>query len=106
MTKYRRFRHGEAIAYGMLAAAGARGRARRVLPNADRDALPALITQMGPLPPVADLSRPRSSEATRRDKKVIAGRLHFVLPTAIGRPTVVDDVTPEELITGLVRGLG
>ena len=29
VTRYRRFRHGEAIAYGMLAAADLAGRARR-----------------------------------------------------------------------------
>ena len=31
------------------------------------------------------------------DKKVVAGRLHFVLPTAIGATTIVDDVTEEEI---------
>ena len=38
VTKYRRFRHGEAVAYGMLAAAEL-AVARGVLPAADRDAL-------------------------------------------------------------------
>ena len=32
----------------------------------------------------------------RHDKKVVAGRLHFVLPTAIGATTIVDDVTEKE----------
>jgi 3-dehydroquinate synthase len=100
VTKYRRFRHGEAIAYGMLAAAEL-AVARGVFPKADRDALGAEIMQMGPLPPVADLSAAQVIEASARDKKVIAGRLHFVLPTTIGATTTVTDVTTEELLNAL-----
>jgi 3-dehydroquinate synthetase len=61
--------------------------------------------QMGPLPPVGDLPAADVTEATRRDKKVLAGRLHFVLPTSIGSTTTVTDVTPEELTEALV-GIG
>jgi 3-dehydroquinate synthase len=104
VTKYRRFRHGEAVAYGMLAAS-ALAAARGVFPEADRDALTAHIMQMGPLPPVGDLSAAEVVEATKRDKKVIAGRLHFVLPTRIGATTTVTDVTPEELARALT-GIG
>jgi 3-dehydroquinate synthase len=102
ITKYRRFRHGEAIAYGMLAAAEL-ATARGVFPRGDRDALAAQIMQMGPLPPVADLSAADVVEATKRDKKVIAGRLHYVLPTSIGAATTVADVTPEELTRALLK---
>jgi 3-dehydroquinate synthase len=102
VTKYRRFRHGEAVAYGMLAAA-ALGAARGVFPAADREALAAQIVQMGPLPSIGDLSAAEVLEVTKRDKKVIAGRLHFVLPTGIGATTVVSDVTPEELTQALIQ---
>ena len=54
VTRYRRFRHGEAIAYGMLAAADL-AVARGALAERDRHALAQLIIQLGPLPPVADL---------------------------------------------------
>jgi 3-dehydroquinate synthase len=101
VTKYRRFLHGEAVAYGMLAAAGLAA-ARGVLPVADRDAVAAQIMQMGPLPPVSDLSAADIVEATKRDKKVIGGTLHFVLPTTIGSATTVSDVSPEELARALV----
>ena len=101
ITKYRRFLHGEAVAYGMLAAAELAA-TRGVLASADRDALAAHIMQMGPLPPVSDLSAADVIEATKRDKKVIAGRLHFVLPTAIGSATTVSDVSPEELTHALL----
>jgi 3-dehydroquinate synthase len=95
-TKYRRFRHGEAVGYGMLAAAEL-AVARGVLLEADRDALRTLITKMGPLPPVGDLSASQALEAVARDKKVVAGKLHFVMPTAVGVTNIVSDVTMEEL---------
>jgi 3-dehydroquinate synthase len=104
VTKYRRFRHGEAVAYGMLAAS-ALAAARGVLPESERAEIASLIAKMGPLPAVADLSAADVVEATKRDKKVIAGRLHFVLPTAIGATTIVGDVTLEELTRALV-GIG
>ena len=52
---------------------------------------------MGPLPAVADLSATEAVEAAARDKKVVGGRLHFVLPTSIGATTTVTDVTEDEL---------
>ena len=36
-------------------------------------------------------------EAMQHDKKMVAGRLHFVLPTAIGATAIVDDVTEKEM---------
>jgi 3-dehydroquinate synthase len=96
VTKFRRYRHGEAVAYGMLAACEL-GVARGVFQAADRDRVRALITQMGPLPPVADLSAAAALEAVARDKKVVAGTLHFVLPTALGSVETATDVTTEEI---------
>jgi 3-dehydroquinate synthase len=102
VTKYRRFRHGEAIAYGMLAAADL-AVARGALAERDRQALAELITQLGPLPPVGDLPGAEILEAMRRDKKVVNGRLHFVIAIAIGATTTVDDVTEDELRAVLAR---
>ncbi|MCA1652244.1 MAG: 3-dehydroquinate synthase [Acidobacteria bacterium] len=104
VTKYRRFRHGEAVAYGMLAAVHL-AVARGAFQARDRDLLSAQIVQMGPLPPVADLSAAQVVEAAGRDKKVVAGQLHFVLPVAIGQTTVVPDVTTAELV-GALKVLG
>ena len=100
VTKYRRFRHGEAIGYGMLVAAEL-ARARGALADADRKALADLIASLGPLPPIADLASAQMLEAMQHDKKVVAGRLHFVLPTAVGASTIVDDVTEKELRSAL-----
>ncbi|HEX5480493.1 MAG TPA: 3-dehydroquinate synthase [Dehalococcoidia bacterium] len=100
VTKYRRFRHGEAVAYGMLAAAAV-AVARGAMRDEDRRTLTALITQMGPLPAIADLSSAAVIEATRRDKKIVDGQLHFVLATAIGRTEIVTDVSEAELARAL-----
>jgi 3-dehydroquinate synthase len=100
VTKYRRFRHGEAVAYGMLTAAHI-GVARGLMPESDRDRLAAVIQQMGPLPAVGDLSSAQVIDAIRRDKKVIAGRLHFVLPRTIGSCEVVGDVSEDDIASAL-----
>ena len=100
VTRYRRFRHGEAVAYGMLVAADV-AVARRALAAGDRDALAAVVTQMGPLPAVTDLSIAQVLDAIGRDKKVVEGRLHFVLPRSIGTCEVVDDVTEKEISRAL-----
>ena len=96
ITKYRRFRHGEAVAYGMLVAADI-AVARGMLGRADRQALADIIAHLGPLPPIADLSVKQILQTIRRDKKVLAGRLHVVLPTAIGQTVIVDDVSEKEI---------
>ncbi len=102
VTRYRRFRHGEAIAYGMLAAADL-AVARGALAERERQALARLIAQLGPLPPVVDLTIGEVLEAMRRDKKVVDGRLHFVIAIQIGATMTIDDVTEEELVAVLTR---
>ena len=102
VTKYRRFRHGEAIAYGMLGAADL-AVARGALADRERQALVQLITQLGPLPPIVDLPMGDVLEAIRRDKKVVHGRLHFVIAIEIGATDTLDDVTEDELRAVLKR---
>ncbi|MGH9146318.1 MAG: 3-dehydroquinate synthase [Vicinamibacterales bacterium] len=104
ITKYRRFRHGEAIAYGMLAAAEV-AVARGALAERSRQALARIIVELGPLPPIADLSTKQMLEAMRLDKKVVNGTLHYVLATDIGAWTIADDVTEKEL-TKALRKIG
>jgi 3-dehydroquinate synthase len=96
MTEYRRFRHGEAIGYGMLAAAEL-SMARGLMPSGDRDRLADVIRRMGPLPPVADLRRSDAHDIIARDKKVADGRLHFVLCAGLGASAIAADVTQQEL---------
>ncbi len=100
VTKYRRFRHGEAVGYGMVVAAEL-ARARGALAETDRQALADVIASLGPLPPIADISSAQMLEAMQHDKKMVAGTLHFVLPTTIGATTIVDDVSEKEIRAAL-----
>lgn len=94
-TGYGRLRHGEAVAHGMRAAL-ALGLARGVTPESVARQALDLVARLGPLPTVTDLAAGDLLAAMRRDKKVIEGRLHFVVADRTGA-TTVDDVTPREL---------
>jgi 3-dehydroquinate synthase len=96
ITRYRRFLHGEAIAYGMRAAARL-SVLRGTMTSADEARLSDLLVSMGPLPPVADLRAADALRVVQRDKKVVAGRLHFVLAKGLGDTEIVGDVTQKEL---------
>jgi len=100
LTRYRRFTHGEAVGWGLVGAA-AIARERRLLAARTFDAIVAAVDHVGPRPRVSDLHTQRLLEAIGRDKKVRAGRIVFVLPTAIGRVVIRDDVAPSEIRTAL-----
>ena len=96
VTKYKQFRHGEAVGYGMLAAL-AIGVARGVTPKSLYEEVAALIRQLGPLPSVADISAKDVYAAIGRDKKVVAGTLHFVAASDRGTTVELTDVTEKEI---------
>jgi 3-dehydroquinate synthase len=93
-TDYRRLRHGEAVAHGMRAAL-ALGVERGVTPAPLADRAVSLIARLGPLPAVHDLTTATVLSATRRDKKIVDGRLHFVVVGSEGASTVGDVTVPE-----------
>ena len=100
ISRYGRFLHGEAVGYGMLAAASL-SHQRGVLPAEDLNALKEVIGHMGPLPSTSDLKAGEILDAIMKDKKVSKGTLHFVLPVGIGATTIVSDVTTKELKAAL-----
>ena len=102
VTKYKRFRHGEAIGYGMLAAL-AIGVARGVTPQSLGEEVDALITQLGPLPSVADISSKDVLAAIKRDKKVVNGTLHFIAASSRGQTIELTDVSEKEIRTALKK---
>ena len=102
VTKYKRFRHGEAVGYGMLAALAV-GTARDVTPRALGEEIDALITQLGPLPPVGDISSKEVLTAITRDKKVVSGTLHFIAASDRGKTVELTDVTEKELRAALKK---
>jgi len=90
-TGYRRFRHGEAVGWGMAAAARL-SVMRGAMSTDEEQELLALLHRLGPRPAVNDLRVSDVLDAMSRDKKVRDGRLHFVLCAGIGRTAIVSDV--------------
>jgi len=105
VTGYRRFTHGEAVGWGLIGAAFI-ARRRRLLAEPAYTAIAAAVDHVGPRPRVSDIPRPRILAAIAHDKKARAGRVPFVLPTAIGRVAVHDDVTQAEIKRALAALAG
>ena len=101
VTGYRRFLHGEAVGWGLLAAA--RLATRVDLLEADEaQRIADLVARVGPLPPVRDLDANAVLALLPRDKKAVAGRIHWVLPERIGKVKIVADV-PSSAVRGAFR---
>ncbi len=95
-TGYKQLLHGQAIGWGMIAAAHL-SLSRGVLSQKDHDRIVALILRYGPLPPFTAKGK-KLVALTAADKKNRGGQRNFVLATGIGSTTVVSDVTHEELL--------
>jgi 3-dehydroquinate synthase len=104
ITRYRRFLHGEAIGYGMLAAARL-STLRAAMSAEDERRLSAAIRALGKLPRIDDLRASDALDVIARDKKVVSGRLHFVLASGIGSTVIVSDVGAKELVH-VMRSIG
>jgi 3-dehydroquinate synthase len=99
---YRRFLHGEAVAWGMIAAAHIAAATDRIDINAARRISDA-VHRLGKLPKVEARSRD-IVRLLRSDKKTRDGVIHFVLPREIGRVEIVNDV-PEKMVVDAVNEL-
>lgn len=86
-TNYERFKHGEAVAYGMVAAALLSNYAAG-LPPEQVDRISRIVKALGPVPSAADIAYEDLREAMNRDKKRQADRLVFVLLPEIGRTEI------------------
>lgn len=94
ITRYGRLLHGEAVGWGLLAAAGLAAR-RGMLQPADASRIVRLVLRVGPLPAIKGVTAMQLWAAMHTDKKARAGRLRFILPTRIGAVEPVDDVSAE-----------
>lgn len=95
-TGYKTLLHGQAIAWGMIAALHL-SLARERITHEDFARMANLILRYGPIPPFkADPAK--LVALTAGDKKKRSGRRAFVLATGIGSTEVVYDVTDEELL--------
>ena len=88
-----RIGHGEAIAIGMLAAASISNR-MGILDINELARLRSLIKRAGLTTETPNLELERIIQAVRHDKKILGGKVRFVLPKAIGDVFITDEVNP------------
>jgi 3-dehydroquinate synthase len=93
VTHYRRLKHGEAVGYGMKAAANIALKAG-LLAKDERALLDAGVDVLGRLPRINDLAVPEILTAMTLDKKASQGKVPLILPTKIGAVVVRADIAP------------
>jgi len=101
-TQYRRYLHGEAVAWGMIAAARVAVSAGKLEPGTSQRIEEAVL-RLGPLPGV-DTRGAHILRLLQADKKTRNGVVHFVLPRQIGRVEIDNDV-PEQAVIDAVNAL-
>jgi 3-dehydroquinate synthase len=84
VTRYRKYLHGEAVGWGMIAAAKL-AVANGMFSARDAARLMSLIARVGPLSSWPSVSAARLIQTMQADKKSRAGHLRFVLPQRIGK---------------------
>lgn len=99
VTKYRRFRHGEAVGHGILVA-GELSKNLGLLDQTELELLKQAVSLCGPLPSARDLDERGLIDALAHDKKRAAGSLQWVLLERVGRPRIVDgkEISPALLL--------
>jgi 3-dehydroquinate synthase len=94
LTKYRRYQHGEAVAWGMMAAA-LLGHEIEICKAEYVSRIVALVRHVGPLPPWPGVPAKTLINAMRSDKKTLRGKLRFVLSPRLGKAGSYEDVPLE-----------
>jgi 3-dehydroquinate synthase len=84
VTDYRRFLHGEAIGWGMIAATLLAVAMER-LSDDDAIRIIRLVASIGPLPSLGKIRAPGLRPILAGDKKARGGRVLWVLPERIGK---------------------
>ena len=103
-TQYRRFLHGEAVAWGMRAAIYLGEITGHVSAEDSVDML-NLIADYGPVPPVDGIAAEDLAARLVHDKKTVQGKVHFVLPVRIGEVTVVAGVDEASVLDAIRSAL-
>jgi 3-dehydroquinate synthase len=123
-TGYRRFLHGEAVAWGLLAitrlaerigytaspdGGGSPGGSRAARtgvrpaascnsasPGLDAERICTLLSRIGPLPSIRNVAPRTIARLLPQDKKAVGGQIHWVVPEAIGKMRIVTDISLRE----------
>jgi 3-dehydroquinate synthase len=100
-TEYKHFLHGEAVAWGMQAAARI-ALEMSVCDSETYERIREAVHAWGPLPDV-NIQNTKALKLLRSDKKTEAGTVHFVLPRKIGKVEIVKDVPESVIISALAE---
>ena len=103
-TRYRRYLHGEAVGWGMIAAARLSAKLGMLGPD-EAKRIEKLVRSIGPLPPLPNAAPERLIEIMRSDKKTRAGKLRFVLTSGVGKAETVAGV-PVSAVRRILLDLG
>jgi 3-dehydroquinate synthase len=103
-TEYVRFLHGEAIAWGMLAATRI-SELVGMLERQTAERIRSVICSYGPLPSARELDTGNLIARLAADKKTLQGTIHFVLPTAIGEVKIVSGIDPHVIRQAISESL-
>jgi 3-dehydroquinate synthase len=95
-TSYKRFKHGEAVAWGMIAAVGF-GRELGMLDRDEARRLVRIIQAVAPLPSLGGIRLTALWSALKRDKKFRAGGIRMVLLPRLGTTEIVAKIVPSHL---------
>jgi 3-dehydroquinate synthase len=90
-TGYRRFLHGEAVAWGLLAVTLLAERWGRLRPS-HAARIRRLVRGIGPLPSIEGVSAAAILRMLPHDKKAVAGEIHWVIPERIGKVRIMSGV--------------
>ena len=96
VTKYRRYLHGEAVAWGMIAAA-LLGRELGITRNDDVSRVVSVIRRIGKMPDWPRVGHKMFMAAMLSDKKTRGGKLRFVVSPRIGEAHSSDAVSMDAL---------
>jgi 3-dehydroquinate synthase len=92
-TGYTQLLHGEAVGWGMIAAANIACDSGFCSLETARQ-ITSAVEALGP-PPRPNCATKAITDCLAADKKTVAGVVHFVLPTKIGKVKIASDVPPE-----------
>lgn len=104
-TKYERFLHGEAVAWGMHAATHLAERTGH-LSSAHASTIHRVIAKYGPIPPLDGIPAERLAARLKSDKKTVQGKVHFVLPVKVGDVAIVSGVDETLVLEAIEMALG
>jgi 3-dehydroquinate synthase len=103
VTQYKRFQHGEAVAWGMMCAA-LLGHENIQTPPDDVARIVTLVRQIGPLPKWPAVPPQKLFHAMRADKKAKFGKVCFVLSPRLGQAKSYDHISEASAICVLRFG--